>query len=161
MNYNRVTDPHSNNTRESNEWSSLRRPSVLIIDDDTDLTETLKALLQLEGFVVTTYNRAVDALRKVMERDFDAIICDMVMPTLRGDMFYLAVSKVKPHLCKRFIFVTAYGSDPSIAAFLSATERPVLHKPVAIDDILDVLLHRCHGVSVEVPSTANGALAKI
>jgi CheY-like chemotaxis protein len=74
-----------------------------------------------------------------MDADFDAILCDMVMPRLAGDMFYLAISKVKPHLCKRFVFITGHASDPSIAAFLAATQQPVLAKPAGLDHLLGVL----------------------
>jgi DNA-binding NtrC family response regulator len=124
---------------QSSATHSRARPSVLIIDDDPDITAALTLNLELHGFFVKVSNRAAEALRTVMAQDFDAIICDMVMPTMRGDMFYLAVSKVKPHLCKRFVFITGCGSEPSIAAFLAAAQRPVLHKPLAISDLLEVL----------------------
>ena len=33
------------------------------------------------------------------------------MPTMAGDMFYLAVQKTKPQLCSRFLFVTGHADN--------------------------------------------------
>ena len=66
-------------------------------------------LLESRNFIVTTVNDGVHALREVMAFDFDVIICDLLMPNMPGDMFYLAVQKTKPELCKRFLFVTGHG----------------------------------------------------
>ncbi len=118
---------------------SRARKTILVIDDDVDITEVLAAILRADGYRVEVANRAVDGLLRAMETDFDAIICDMVMPCLRGDMFFLAVSRVKPHLCERFIFISGHGDEPAIAAFLGAVQQPVLSKPLRVDDFLEVL----------------------
>lgn len=110
-----------------------------MVDDDVDITEVLGAILKADGYRVEVANRAVDGLLRAMETDFDAIICDMVMPYFPGDMFFLAVAKVKPHLRERFIFISGHGREPSIAAFLVAVQQPVLSKPLRVDDFLEVL----------------------
>ena len=71
--------------------------------------------------------------------DFDVIICDMAMPTMPGDMFYLAVQKVKPHLCPRFLFVTGNGGDPRTNDFLQSSDGLVLFKPVPSDELLQMI----------------------
>jgi two-component system, cell cycle sensor histidine kinase and response regulator CckA len=116
-----------------------KRPTVLIIDDDVDMLAALEIYLEGNGFEVKTANRGVDALRLAIGTDFDAILCDMVMPRMPGDMFFLAVSKVKPHLCKRFVFITGHSAEPGVAAFLAATQQPVLTKPGGINHLLEVL----------------------
>jgi hypothetical protein len=74
---------------------------VLVVDDDEDVTSVLAAILETHGYEVTRLNRAVEALTAAIAADFDAIVCDMIMPGMPGDMFYVAVSKVKPHLAKQ------------------------------------------------------------
>jgi DNA-binding NtrC family response regulator len=116
-----------------------RQPAVLIIDDDVEMLSALEIYLDGNGYAVKTASRGVDGLRLVMANDFDAIVCDMVMPRMPGDMFFLAVSKVKPEMSKRFVFITGHSHEPAVAAFLAATGQPVLTKPGGLDHLLEVL----------------------
>ena len=81
----------------------------------------------------------VEGLNEIMKCDFDVIICDMMMPRMAGDMFYLAVTKMKPLLCSRFLFITGYGAEPKINAFLKKTGRQVLIKPVLIERLITAI----------------------
>lgn len=119
--------------------SDLDIKSILLLDDDLELADTVKLLLEAHNFVVTTAKNGVEGLREVMSMDFDVIICDMMMPTMPGDMFYLAVQKVKPNHCKRFLFVTGHGRDAKISDFLQKTDGLVLFKPVPTDELLQMI----------------------
>ncbi len=111
--------------------------NILLLDDDVELADTLKSLLESRNFVVTTVENGLEGLREVMAFDFDVIMCDMFMPHMPGDMFYLAVEKTKPDLCKRFIFITGYPDEPKVTKFLEQLRSPlVLIKPVDSDDLL-------------------------
>ena len=59
-----------------------------------------------------------------MVSDYSVILCDMVMPNLAGDMFYVAVERVKPHLCRRIVFVTGHQGDRKVDEFIP--QRPGL-----------------------------------
>lgn len=113
--------------------------SILILDDDAELSNTLRSLLETQNFLVTTVRNGVAGLKEVMETDFDVIVCDMMMPTMPGDMFYLAVEKVKPALCRRFLFVTGNGSDPRVNTFLQKTEGLVIFKPVPAAELIQMV----------------------
>lgn len=117
----------------------LHIKSILLLDDDIELADTLKLLLESHNIVVTTASNGVEGLREVMNLDFDVIICDMMMPTMPGDMFYLAVEKVKPKLCKRFLFLTGHGDDQRMSDFLRKTDGLVLFKPVPMDQLLQMI----------------------
>ena len=119
--------------------SDLDIKSILLLDDDIELADTVKLLLEAHNFVVTTAKNGVEGLREVMAMDFDVIICDMMMPTMPGDMFYLAVQKVKPNHCSRFLFVTGHGRDAKISDFLQKTDGLVLFKPVPTDELLQMI----------------------
>ncbi len=119
--------------------SDLNIKSILLLDDDIELADTLKLLLEASNFIVTTAKNGVEGLREVMSMDFDVIICDMMMPTMPGDMFYLAVQRVKPKLTKRFLFVTAHGREDKINAFLHKADGLVLFKPVPTDELLQMI----------------------
>jgi len=109
---------------------------VLLLEDDVDLCGALKDWLEMHECAVTIVHRGVEGLTEVMKSDFDAIVCDMIMPLMPGDMFYLAVSKAKPHLCTRFVFVTGHRDRPDIAKFLWEFHGPTLNKPLDLEELL-------------------------
>jgi CheY-like chemotaxis protein len=115
----------------------LRR--LLIVDDDLDLIQIYKSLFESHNYIVTTMHNGVEALKHIMKTDVDAVICDLMMPNMCGDMFYLAVERVKPHLCERFIFVTGYENHPQFGEFLKKTKPVVLYKPVTMGKLLGTL----------------------
>jgi DNA-binding response OmpR family regulator len=117
----------------------LEIKNILLVDDDTELANTLKMLLESRNFIVTTVGDGVHALREVMAFDFDVIICDLLMPNMPGDMFYLAVQKTKPELCKRFLFVTGHGDDPKVEGFLKRVDGVALFKPVLTDELVRMI----------------------
>jgi len=114
--------------------------SILLLDDDIDLAYTLKHLLESHNFVVTTVGNGVEGVREIMRFDFDVIMCDMMMPHMPGDMFYFAVQRTKPELCKRFIFITGYPDKPEVAKFLGdLPDGVVLKKPVSKDELISTI----------------------
>lgn len=116
--------------------SELDIKRILLLDDDIDLANTLKLLLESHNFVVTTAKNGLEGLREVMALDFDIIMCDMMMPKMPGDMFYLAVERTKPHLCERFIFITGHPDNPKVTGFLRRLNALVLYKPMATEDLI-------------------------
>lgn len=131
-----MTSPVSSAEAPPNE---LEIKSILLVDDDEDLANTLKALLESHNFVVTTAVNGAEALREVLAFDFDVIICDMLMPHLSGDMFYLAVQKTKPYLANRFLFVTGHGDNPRVEAFIKRVDGLVIFKPVLTEELVRMI----------------------
>src|SRR3954453_3527428 len=119
--------------------TSLDIKNILLVDDDVDLAHALKGLLEARNYLVTTVSNGAEALREVMEMDFDVIVCDMMMPEMPGDMFYLAVQKTKPDLCKRFLFITGHAGNPKVDAFLKQHDGVVMHKPVKAEELVRMI----------------------
>jgi DNA-binding NtrC family response regulator len=109
------------------------------VDDDEELAITLKQLLESHNFIVTTASNGADALREVMAFDFDVIVCDMLMPKMPGDMFYLAVQKTKPQMSSRFLFVTGHADNPKVDGFLRSIDANVVFKPVLTDELVRMI----------------------
>jgi hypothetical protein len=63
----------------------------------------------------------------------------MLMPTMAGDMFYLAVQKTKPHLASRFLFITGHADNPKVEAFLKKIDAQVIFKPVLTEDLIRMI----------------------
>src|ERR1035437_78087 len=98
--------------------SPVNHNHVLVVDDDIELTLTWQALLQVHDYRASTAANGAEALKLVMESDVDAILCDLQMPELSGDLFYIEVSRARPHLQKRFIFVTGNVDNSLYETFL-------------------------------------------
>lgn len=119
--------------------SPANRKHVLIVDDDIELALMFQALLQVHDYRASTAANGAEALKLVMESYVDAILCDLNMPELSGDLFYIEVSRARPHLQKRFIFVAGNADDSLYETFLKETKAPVLSKPVSFDLLLEKL----------------------
>ena len=126
-------------TETAAEPSDLEIKNVLLVDDDEELAITLKQLLESHNFIVTTASNGADALREVMAFDFDVIICDMLMPKMAGDMFYLAVQRTKPQMSNRFLFVTGHADNPKVDGFLKSIDANVIFKPVPTDELVRMI----------------------
>jgi DNA-binding response OmpR family regulator len=121
---------------KTHEMGDLDLPKkCLLLDDDEDFVEILSEYLRSQNFQVFPAKNGVEGLKKIMADDFDLIICDMVMPHLPGDMFYVAVERTKPRLCRRFVFVTGHMGDPKIDAFIRKVGGLMLWKPFQMHDL--------------------------
>ena len=112
---------------------------ILVLDDDEVLVRILTEVLQNNSCTVTATTRGVDALRKIVAEDYDAVICDMVMPELSGQMFYMAVQRVRPELCKRFIFITAHRADKAVDEFVKKQKCLLIWKPFELHVLVDAI----------------------
>ncbi len=134
-----MSAPTQSQATGGSDAADLEIKNVLLVDDDEALADTLKQLLESHNFIVTTSTNGADALREVMAFDFDIIICDMMMPKMAGDMFYLAVQKVKPHLNSRFLFVTGHADNPKVDTFLKSVDAQVIFKPVLTEELVRMI----------------------
>lgn len=112
---------------------------VLLLEDDPAFKEAMEAFLTESNFHVVGVQNGVEGVHEVLASDFELILCDMMMPTLPGDMFYRAVERMRPHLCDRFIFMTGHRENPKINDFISTVRGSVLMKPFPVDDLLEMI----------------------
>jgi CheY-like chemotaxis protein len=122
-----------------NRTVALENNHVLVVDDDIELSLLYQGLLQAHGYRVSTAANGAQALKLVAKGQVDAILCDLSMPELAGDLFYLEVGRAQPQLLKRFIFVTANADNQMYEAFLRKIKAPVLSKPVSTDRLVEKL----------------------
>ena len=130
MSYKRFYIPGQEKTHEIPEDETPPdKRKILVLDDDKDLIFLIKEFLAAQHFDVIAVENGVEGVKQVMATDFDVILCDMAMPKLPGDMFYLAVERTKPHLTKRFIFMTGHRGDPKIDEFIRRVRGLMLWNP--------------------------------
>ena len=62
----------------------IKRPSILLVEDEENLHEALRMNLELEGYEVTSSYDGAAALKAVQSEYFDLIILDIMLPEMDG-----------------------------------------------------------------------------
>lgn len=60
------------------------KPHILFVDDNADICELVRVILQTAGFRVSTANSSTSALKLVMTAQFDVLLIDYWMPQETG-----------------------------------------------------------------------------
>ena len=103
------------------------RPSVLIVDDEPDICQALSDLLEHEGYHVTMAERGLEAIAKVRQRPFSAVLLDLGLPDLEGTAVLRAMTEIYPNL--PVIILTAYATEEKAVALLQQGAFAFLSKP--------------------------------
>lgn len=111
--------------------------ALLLVDDDIQLASALQWILADEKFLVDLAGDGEEAIRKVKTHRYDAVICDLMMPRVTGDEFYLKAKKLRPALADRFIFMTGFPADPKIKSFLAERDVKYLIKPFPVGGLIN------------------------
>src|SRR5579872_6537344 len=82
--------------------------SVLIIDDEAAIRESLETLLELEGYSVQSASSGEEGLARIGERSFDLVLLDLALPDRDGMDLLAEIHLQDPGLS--IIMVTAYGT---------------------------------------------------
>jgi PAS domain S-box-containing protein len=106
-----------------------RRPRVLVIDDERPMRTTLAALLSDRYDVVTADSGA--AAIGVLKRDaeFDAVLCDLMMPDVSGVDVYAWIQADAPALAPRVVFMTGGAFTSRARELLERVPDQQLEKP--------------------------------
>jgi PAS domain S-box-containing protein len=106
---------------------STGRRTVLIVDDDRAVGTALgRALRDHDVTVVMT---AKEALELVVERSFDVILSDLMMPDMSGMDLYDQLVVRCPQAVERMVFITGGAFTPDGIAFLDRVPNQRLEKP--------------------------------
>jgi CheY-like chemotaxis protein len=124
-----------NPTFDTLDLRELEMTSILLLDDGVSLKRECEALSDTTDLFVTLARTGVEAVREVMETDYDVIICNMQMPMMPGEMFYRAVERVKPALCSRFIFIANASTGRRAEKFIESVDGLLLYRPVKISHL--------------------------
>ena len=82
--------------------------SVLIIDDEAEIRESLQTLLEMEGYDVETAATGLQGLNRIGQRPFDLVLLDLALPDRNGMDILMDVHAQDPGLS--VIMITAYGT---------------------------------------------------
>lgn len=110
---------------------------VLIVEDDVDVTESLKLVLEHHGFSVRATGEGEQAIEMALEFRPDVVLLDLKLPAMSG---FLVAAKFRYLPWRpRVLVLTALprGASDRFAAFLNVDR--VLHKPVPVQLIVSAI----------------------
>src|SRR5262245_56889890 len=113
--------------------------AVLVVEDEAALATAVIDALRDAGYVVEHATDGEDALKKVQQTHFDAVVCDLKMPRLDGKAFYRRLSAASPALARRTIFVTGDVAGTEAEKFLEESGCRWLAKPFRLAELLHTL----------------------
>jgi DNA-binding NtrC family response regulator len=114
-------------------------PSLLVVDDESAFRDTLKPILQDEGYAVEIAADGVEAINQLQEKFFDAVLLDVKMPRVDG---LEVLAFVRDHYLDTQVIMLTGVDDVRIA--VECMKRGAFHyltKPYSMDE-LNALLKR-------------------
>jgi len=120
---------------------------ILIIDDERDVRDSVKCVLDLAGYEVLTAETAAEALEQLGRTPMDLVITDIIMPKMNGVQAIESIRKAFPMV--RIVAISGGGNfgvagyqPAAIAtnAYLRSAEEAgahlVLTKPFELEDLI-------------------------
>jgi DNA-binding NtrC family response regulator len=114
-------------SRRINDTAMPAQGSVLIIDDEAEIRESLQTLLEIEGYEVETAINGEDGLSRLGERPFDLVLLDLALPGRSGLDILPEIRAVDPQIS--VIMITAYGNVEDAVRAMQSGATNFLQKP--------------------------------
>jgi len=117
-----------------NVQSSLRSfLRIMVVDDHSNLRETLSALLLKEGHQIAAVPSAEEALVMLAQNSFDVIVTDIRLPGMSGIELYDLMLRSNPSMAQKMILISGIQQE------LGKRDIPFLRKPFSKNDLLEVM----------------------
>jgi PAS domain S-box-containing protein len=122
----------------------LRGLRVLVVDDDPEICQSLKDLLEEEQCTVETAASGVFAMEWLDRQPFDVVVSDVVMPDMDGYHLYQTVKNKRPDLPVVLMTAFNYDKDHIIKrSCLDGLQGVIFKKPVNPAILKKLLLQHC------------------
>ncbi|UCH64512.1 MAG: sigma-54-dependent Fis family transcriptional regulator [Ignavibacterium sp.] len=108
--------------------------SILIIDDEIQICESMKMILDYEGYSVVYSTDALEGLKKISQNNFSALLLDIQMPEMSG---FEVLKKVKEsNIDLSVIIISAHGSVENAIKATKLGAFDFIEKPIDRDKLL-------------------------
>ncbi len=115
----------------------MRKKRILIVDDFIPLLEDVSEFLEMEGFSVVMAKNGAEGMQKVVQNNFDIIICDIEMPHINGLELFKTLQGIPDKSNIPFIFLTARTQPEDFRAGLRLGADDYIIKPFDLQELLD------------------------
>jgi DNA-binding NtrC family response regulator len=113
------------------------KPSILIVEDDANIRETLSSILRQKGYNTDTAKTGLEAIQKSEARFFDLALLDIKLPDMEGTKLLTMMHDNLPKMVK--IMVTGYPSLENAVEALNHGADAYVIKPVKPEKLLALI----------------------
>jgi PAS domain S-box-containing protein len=121
---------------EEGEEERISGKKVLVIDDELDILNLVRNILEKEGLDVETVSNGELALNKLKKNFYDLIIIDLKMPGLTGIGLYREIEKKNLKMLNRILFFTGDTIGSETMKFFEEIQANYIYKPFDNADFL-------------------------
>lgn len=114
-----------------------RKARVLLLDDDVSMQKLMSTLLRRAGYRVDVVSAGAQAIEKIGQEEYHALLLDLMTPTEGGLTVIKHLKQHKPELLKRVLLVTA--SPDSVLRSVAGDVHGVVHKPFEAQELLQAV----------------------
>ena len=115
------------------------RERILIVEDEPTVAELIADVMTDEGHRVDTLLDSRAALRRIGEKKYSLVICDLKMPHVDGPGLYRALVRQANPMQHRVLFVTGDTLAPRTLEFLKSSGLPYLAKPFLVEELKEAV----------------------
>jgi len=112
-------------------------PHILVVDDEPDVCDLMRHLLEGEGYTVTTETTAHSALERIVAQTYDLVLTDVTMPEMDGIALCQKVAGVRPGL--PIVLITGRADMTTVTQALRVGVRDFLTKPLEASALLSAV----------------------
>ena len=113
---------------------------VLLIEDEPAVMSYVRAVLERSGYAVVCSESGVDGLRQLESGEFMGVVSDMRTPGgVDGADVHAWISRNRPQLASRLVFITGDIANEETAATLERTGVPCVEKPFRVQQFISVV----------------------
>jgi len=125
-----------------------QQPSVLVVDDESSILDTLRILLRKEGYEVTTAQGGKAGLEQIRSGNHAIVLTDVRMPQVSGLDILQAAKDQDPET--PVILMTAQASLQTAIQSVNQGAFHYIQKPFSNDELLTILRRACEFRSLRV-----------
>jgi len=112
----------------------VKKASILIVDDDTAILQTLKAILESKGYITDTAETGGEAIEKSRSKFFNLALLDIRLPDMEGTKLLTEIKDTHPKMVK--IMITGHASLENAVESMNLGADAYLMKPVKPSELL-------------------------
>jgi CheY-like chemotaxis protein len=113
---------------------------VLVIEDEPAVMSYVRAVLERNGYAVVCSESGSEGLSRLESGDFLGVVSDMRTPGgVNGADVHAWISRHRPELVSRIVFITGDVANEDTAATLERTGAPCVEKPFGVQQFLAVV----------------------
>jgi len=115
----------------------MKKASILLVDDQEGILETLSAILEEKGYRTDTAKTGMEAIEKAKTNFYNVALLDIRLPDIEGTKLLTKIEETTPRMVK--IMITGYASLENAMEALNQGADAYIMKPVDPENLLKVI----------------------